>query len=138
MPICAALYQRVLRETFTWLPAWRHNAQVFLNDARAEEVFVAVADVRILGLAAYHRPGDFLHSLYVAERGRGVGKALLAHVLRVSRGGVTLKCQAANAAAIAFYQHEGWVIRARGVDPGPLGVPWVLMSPGPTPATGPG
>ena len=120
----------MLRETFTWLPAWRHNAQAFLNDARVEEIYVAVEDGRILGLAAYHRPGDFLHSLYVAERGRGAGRALLAHVVGVSRGGLTLKCQAANTAAIAFYRREGWTVRARGVDPGPMGVAWVLMAPG--------
>ena len=42
LPIASAIYQKVLRETFTWLPAASHNAQVFLRDAREEDIFVAV------------------------------------------------------------------------------------------------
>ena len=73
LPIAAAVYQKVLRETFTWLPASRHNAPVFLRDARDEDVYVAVADHRIVGVAALYAVDSFLHSLYAAERGHGVG-----------------------------------------------------------------
>ena len=76
---CADLYVRVLKETFTWQPPERHRRADFLLAAREEEVYVALEDGRILGLAAIYRPQKFLHSLYVAERGRGVGKALLDH-----------------------------------------------------------
>jgi GNAT superfamily N-acetyltransferase len=119
---------RVLRDTFTWLPAWRHNAQDFLRDAREEEIYVAVTDSRIVGFAAYHRPGDFLHSLYVSERGGGAGQALLARVTEESAGGLSLKCQAKNRRAQAFYRREGFRVVERGADPWEGGVVWVRMA----------
>jgi GNAT superfamily N-acetyltransferase len=126
LPIAAAIYQRVLRETFTWLPASSHNAQDFLNWARDEEVYVAVDKGRIIGVAALYRPGDFIHSLYVAERGRGVGKALLDHLQSVAKGPLSLKCQTANRRAQAFYRREGFRVVEEGADP-PPGVPWLRM-----------
>lgn len=119
---------RVLRQTFTWLPAWRHNAQVFLDDARSEAVRVAVRDGRIVGLAAFDPRSRFLHSLYVAERGGGVGKALLDHVLAECRGRLHLKCQEANRRAQAFYAREGFRIIEHGQDPWPGSVAWVRMA----------
>ncbi|HEX5262181.1 MAG TPA: GNAT family N-acetyltransferase, partial [Phenylobacterium sp.] len=83
---CADLYVRVLCDTFTWLPPERHRRDDFLRAARDEEIYVAVEGGRILGLAGFYRPQDFLHSLYVVERGRGVGKALLDHVSAVAGG----------------------------------------------------
>lgn len=126
LPVAAAIYQRTLRDTFTWIPAWRHNAQDFLNAARDEEVYVAVDDGRILGVAAFYRPDNFLHSLYVAERRRGVGKSLLDHIVGVATGPVSLKCQAINLKAQAFYMREGFVATEHGRDP-PSGPPWVRM-----------
>ena len=123
LPIAAAIYQKVLRETFTWLPAARHNAQVFLRDAREEEVFVAVLEHRIAGVAALYRRDSFLHSLYVDVRGEGVGKALLDHVAAAAPNALSLKCQTANAPARAFYAREGFKEVAQGND----GVPWVRM-----------
>jgi GNAT superfamily N-acetyltransferase len=126
LPVAASIYQRTLRDTFTWIPAWRHNAQDFLNAAADEEIYVAVADARIVGVAAFYRPDNFLHSLYVADRRRGVGKAILDHVVEVATGPVSLKCQAVNLKAQAFYVREGFVITEQGRDP-PSGPPWVRM-----------
>ena len=126
LPVAASIYQRTLRDTFTWIPPWRHNAQDFLNAARDEEVYVAVADARIVGVASFYRPDNFLHSLYVAERRAGVGKALLDHVIAVATGPVSLKCQAVNLKAQAFYVREGFVVTEQGRDP-PSGPPWVRM-----------
>jgi GNAT superfamily N-acetyltransferase len=126
LPIAASIYQRTLRETFTWLPAWRHNAQEFLNAARDEVVYVAVEDARIVGVAAVFEPDDFLHSLYIAERGLGVGKALLDHVAAQARGPVSLKCQTLNLRARAFYRREGFQEVEEGADPG-TGIAWVRM-----------
>lgn len=115
---CAGLYVRVLRETFTWVAPDKHRGEDFLTAARDEEVFVAVEDGRILGLAALYRPQIFLHSLYVEERGRGVGKALLDHVLGETGGSLVLKCQAANLGAQAFYDREGFIVIEAGEDDG--------------------
>jgi GNAT superfamily N-acetyltransferase len=126
LPVAASIYQRTLRDTFTWIPAWRHNAQDFLRQVDDEEIYVAVADARLVGVAAFYRPDNFLHSLYVAERRRGVGKAMLDHIIAVATGPVALKCQAVNLKAQAFYVREGFVVTEQGRDP-PSGPPWVRM-----------
>lgn len=115
---CAGLYVRVLTDTFTWLPPERHRAEDFLAAARDEEIFVAVEAGRIVGLAALYRPQAFLHSLYVTDRGRGIGKALLRYVLVAAGGNLSLKCQAANLGAQAFYAREGFRCIEAGEDGG--------------------
>lgn len=118
LALCAGLYVRVLRETFTWVPPEKHRIEDFMRAARDEEIFVAVEGGRILGLAALYRPQQFLHSLYVEARGRGIGKALLDHVLAETGGMLALKCQAANVQAQAFYDREGFVCTEAGEDDG--------------------
>jgi ribosomal protein S18 acetylase RimI-like enzyme len=115
---CADLYVRVLRETFTWLPPERHRREDFLRAARDEEIYVAVEAGRILGIAAFYRPQSFLHSLYVDVRGRGVGKALLEQVMAIADGPLSLKVQAPNLRAQAFYRREGFLCTEHGCDPG--------------------
>ena len=66
-------------------------------------IVLALEAGRLVGLAAMYRPQRFLHSLYVTERGRGIGKALLDHVIAAAGGTLSLKCQAANIGAQAFY-----------------------------------
>jgi ribosomal protein S18 acetylase RimI-like enzyme len=126
IPACADLYVRVLRETFTWIPPERHRREDFLRAAREEEVYVAVEGGAILGLAAVYRPQNFLHSLYVGRRGQGVGKALLDHVLGLSERPLSLKVQAPNRRAQAFYAREGFVCAERGRDPG-SDVAWLRL-----------
>ena len=115
---CAALYLRVLRDTFTWMPPDRHSEADFQRAARDEEVYVALEAGRLVGLASVYPPQTFLHSLYVAERGRGIGKALLDHVIADNGGVLQLKCQAANVRAQAFYLREGFRQVEEGADDG--------------------
>lgn len=122
LPVCADLYVRVLRDTFTWLPPERHRAEDFLAAAREEEVYIALAAGRLVGIAALYRPQSFLHSLYVTDRSLGVGKALLHHVLAAAGGRLSLKCQTANVSAQAFYIREGFRCTQSGEDGG---IPWL-------------
>lgn len=124
---CAALYERVLRATFTWIPPERHQAADFIAAAQDEEVYVAVDGERLLGLASLYRPDSFLHSLYVEARGLGVGKALLDHVVKGADGPLHLKCQVPNIRAQAFYAREGFAVVEEGCDPG-AAIAWVRMS----------
>lgn len=113
---CADLYVKVLRETFTWQPPERHRQEDFFRAARDEEVYVAVIDGAILGIAALYRPQSFLHSLYVDVRGLGVGAALLAHVAAQADGPLSLKVQEPNARARAFYARQGFICVEHGRD----------------------
>jgi GNAT superfamily N-acetyltransferase len=126
LPACADLYLRVLRETFVWIPPERHHRADFLRAAREEEIYVAVEGEAILGLAAFYRPQNFLHSLYVEPRGRGVGKALLDHVVALADGAVSLKVQAPNRRAQRFYAREGFTCVERGKDAG-SDVAWLRL-----------
>ena len=118
LPACAALYVRVLTDTFTWMPPERHSEADFLRAAQEEDVYVAIANGRIVGLASVYAPQTFLHSLYVTERGLGIGKTLLDHVIAEMGGALQLKCQAANARAQAFYRREGFRQVEAGQDDG--------------------
>ena len=119
---CARIYVQVLSDTFTWLPSDRHSEADFLDAARDEDIFVALDGTRLVGVAALYRPQDFLHSLYVTERGRGIGKRLLHHVLAAAGGRLTLKCQTANKGAQAFYTREGFRCVETGENDG---IPWM-------------
>ena len=112
----------MLTDTFTWMPAERHRAADFLAAARDEEIYVALEAGRLVGLAALYRPQVFLHSLYVTERGRGIGRSLLAHVSATAGGVLSLKCQVANTGAQAFYVREGFRCTEAGED---AGVAWL-------------
>ena len=123
---CADLYVKVLRETFTWQSPDRHRHEDFFRAAREEEIYVALVDGVLLGLAALYRPQNFLHSLYVDGRGQGIGKALLDHVSAVADGPVSLKVQLPNRRAQAFYAREGFLVLEHGQDPG-SDIAWLRM-----------
>jgi ribosomal protein S18 acetylase RimI-like enzyme len=126
---CAALYERVGRETFTWLPAETIKAAHFIEDAIQEEVRVALQDNLIVGLASCYLPDRFLHSLYVdaAARSRGVGRALLDATRAAAGGPLSLKVQKLNVRAIAFYRREGFQVIDEGGSAEPGGG-WLRMS----------
>ena len=123
---CADLYVKVLVDTFTWLSPERHDREEFVRSVREEEIYVAVEDGRIVGLAGFYRPLNFLHSLYVEDRGRGIGKVLLDHVCAAASGPLSLKVQAANRRAQAFYAREGFVATETGRDPG-SDIVWIRL-----------
>lgn len=129
---CAALYERVARETFTWFPAEAIQAATFVEDAKLEEVWVAVIDGVVVGLASLYRPDRFLHSLYIdaAARGRSVGLALLNAAREAAGGPLSLKVQKLNTRAIAFYRREGFEIVGEGEPEAPGGGWFRMAEPG--------
>ena len=128
LPECAALYDRVVREVFTWIEHEAPDAK-FLAEAEVEEVYVAKRDGRIVGLASFYRPNNFLHSLYVDRdaRGAGVGSALFAHVAAIADKPLSLKVQKLNRDAIAFYRARGLEIVEDGEMEAPGGG-WFRMA----------
>lgn len=122
---CAAIYVRVLRETFTWMDPDFHQADTFLQQAKSEEIYVAEASGEIVGLLAFWPPQNFIHSLYVTERGRGIGKALLDAVAARAKGPLSLKVQQPNIRARAFYAREGFRPMEFGRDVS--GVDWIRL-----------
>lgn len=125
---CAALYGRAVRDTFTWLDVGDPE-EAFRLATREEQVFVAVEEGRILGLAALYWPEDFLHSLYVEPglTGRGLGLALLRHVDEAAQGPVTLKVQVLNFRARRFYAREGFLEVEAGGEPWPSNDRWLKL-----------
>ncbi len=123
---CADLYDRVVRRTFTWLELGDQRAK-FRKEAEDEEVYVALDDDRLVGLAAFYRPETYLHSLYVdaAAHGRGVGTALLDHIQSLTAEPLSLKVQALNAPARRFYERKGFVAIEEGQDPD--GSRWIRL-----------
>jgi GNAT superfamily N-acetyltransferase len=115
---CADLYDRVVRATFTWFPDLGDQAAKFRREAQAEEVYVALDSERLLGLAAFHRPDNFLHSLYVDydAHGQGVGSALMAHIEAIADGPISFKVQTRNGPARRFYERKGFRIVEEGRD----------------------
>ncbi len=125
---CAELYERVVTATFTWFDL-KDMQSYFLKDADQEEVYVAVEGDRILGLAAFYRPEDFLHSLYVdvGQKGRGVGLRLLRHIDSIARRPVSLKVQMLNFGARRFYAREGFKVLEAGGAPLPSKDRWLRV-----------
>jgi GNAT superfamily N-acetyltransferase len=118
LPACADLYDRVVRATFTWFSDLGGQRAKFMREAEVEEVYVAVDADRLLGLAAFYRPDNFLHSLYVddSDHGAGVGSALLAHIEAIADGPISLKVQTRNLPARAFYERKGLIAVEEGAE----------------------
>jgi GNAT superfamily N-acetyltransferase len=106
---CADLYDRVVRRTFTWFDDLGDQVAKFRREAEEEEVYVALNASRLDGIAAFYRPSNHLHSLYVdyAAHGQGVGSALLAHIEAIADGPISLKVQTRNTQARQFYERKG-------------------------------
>jgi GNAT superfamily N-acetyltransferase len=126
---CAALYERVVQETFTWFGPEELTDAPFWDAAQVEELYVAERHGVLVGLASFYRPDRFLHSLYVDHnaRGQGVGSALFDHVLEVAGGPISLKVQKLNTAAIDFYRRRGLQTIDTGDEDQPGGG-WFLMA----------
>lgn len=123
---CAALYERVGRDVFTWRLIDSFQASDFFTFAAEEEVTIAEEGGGLLGFLSFYRPQSFVHGLYVEQhaRGRRIGARLLELVASDAEAALTLKCDTANEAALAFYRKLGFKAVEQGSEDG---VPWVLL-----------
>lgn len=101
------------------------TAASFKLDAVHEDVWAALDGGRVVGVLSLYAPDAFVHSLFVEDRGRGVGVALLRAAAAQIPRPLSLKVEAANARAIAFYTREGFWPVDRGCD---SRGPWIRMS----------
>lgn len=123
---CAALVDRGARDNFVWARLGNVAAE-FMAAARDEEVYIARDGVDIVGVAAFYRPGNFIHYLFVDDgwRSRGIGGDLLAVVGSLAGAPVSLKVDAQNLRAREFYEREGLIAFESGQDPDGSG--WLRM-----------
>ncbi len=127
---CAALYERAGNDAFTWRPKNWFKAEDFLAHARNEEVYIAVAHGAILGILAFFRPSNFIHSLYVDPdaQGFGIGTALITAAEKIADGPLSLKVDEPNTRARNFYERLGF--RAAGETGVDAGIRWLRLTRG--------
>ncbi len=91
----------------------------FREQTRGELLLVAVRGHTVAGFISVWEPDWFIHHLFVepAFQGSGIGRRLVEHVsAQASDRELSLKCQVDNAAAIRFYERNGFRCTAsRGV-----------------------
>jgi len=125
---CAALYERAGNAAFAWRPKNWFKAEDFLAHAQNEEVYVAESHGAILGIMAFFRPSNFIHSLYVDPdaQGFGIGTALVEAAQKIADGPLALKVDEPNTRARAFYERLGFKSAGEsGID---AGIRWLRLT----------
>lgn len=109
-PRCADIFLHGRRAAFSWQPEDRFGLDDYYDCVEGEEVLVAEAGGGVVGFISVDVADRFIHNLFIAPlwRGRGIGSALLREALALLRGSAELACASRNAAARAFYEHNGW------------------------------
>ncbi|HYH19506.1 MAG TPA: GNAT family N-acetyltransferase [Azospirillum sp.] len=110
-PRCARIFLDGRRRAFPWQPAERFGLDDYYDCVEDETVLVAEVDGRVVGFVSIDRPQRVVHNLFIDPdwQNRGIGTALLREALASLNGPAELTCAARNAAARAFYEHNGWV-----------------------------
>lgn len=124
-PRCADIFLHGRRNAFSWHPEDRFGLDDYYDCVDGEEVLVAELDVAprtgtgpgagttvrlVVGFLSVDVGERFIHNLFIDPlwRGRGIGSALLREALALLHGSAELACASRNAAARAFYEHNGW------------------------------
>ncbi|QCO17477.1 N-acetyltransferase (plasmid) [Azospirillum brasilense] len=109
-PRCADIFLHGRRAAFSWQPEDRFGLDDYYDCVDGEEVLVAEVGGAVVGFISVDVADRFIHNLFIAPlwRGRGIGSALLREALTLLRGSAELACASRNAAARAFYEHNGW------------------------------
>ncbi|WP_114861079.1 GNAT family N-acetyltransferase [Azospirillum brasilense] len=109
-PRCADIFLHGRRAAFSWQPEDRFGLDDYYDCVDGEEVLVAEAGGCVVGFVSVDAGERFIHTLFIDPlwRGQGIGSALLREALTLLRGSAELACASRNAAARAFYEHNGW------------------------------
>lgn len=109
-PRCAEIFLHGRRKAFSWHPADRFGLDDYYDCVREDAVLVAEIDGTVVGFVSIDQPACFIHNLFIdgAWHNQGIGSALLDEALGRLHGSAQLACAARNAAARAFYEHNGW------------------------------
>jgi GNAT superfamily N-acetyltransferase len=109
----AAVHRSSMREALPYLPDLHTEDEVRACVANVvlplQEVWVADAGGRVVGVAALD--GDMLAQLYIlpGEQGRGIGSALLTKAMAHRPAGMRLYAFQRNTRARGFYERRGFV-----------------------------
>ncbi len=108
--VAGRIYERAGRAAFTWRPQDYFQASLLPALSKDETIWLAYFGDMPVGFLSLYREGHFVHSLYVDPDAQhlGVGTALVSHARAVVGRPLTLKLDAPNLAAIAFYEATGW------------------------------
>lgn len=127
LKLCADLYARAGNAAFTWRPPGWFKAADFLEHAKTEEVYVAESRGAILGVLAFFRPSNFVHSLYIEPSAQGLrlGTALIEAATKIADAPLSLKVDEPNTRARAFYEKLGFTdAHETGID---SGIRWLRL-----------
>ena len=110
-PALAELFLSSRAAAFTWADSSSLAFDDFAEQTEGEAIHLAESsEGELLGFISVWEEENFIHHLFVspAHQGKGVGRALLKNLAARRAGPFTLKCIAANSAALAFYRKTGW------------------------------
>lgn len=108
---CARIFLDARRTAFPWQPAERFGLEDYYDCVEEDLVIVAEVEGAVVGFVSIDPPERFIHTLFIDPRWqqRGIGSRLLREAVAALRGTAQLACATRNAAARAFYEHNGWV-----------------------------
>ncbi len=99
----------------------RKAYEIFAGDTKGD-VWIAELDGKVVGWSARDGAPNYISDIWVSpdRQGRGIGKALVLHLIDCIRAEghatATIHTHARNAGAIRLYQRCGFVIVWRGVE----------------------
>lgn len=105
LPQVQALFEKVYREIFSiHIPS-------FSDTTNGEQIYVAVLEETIVGMATVWEADAFIHYLFVDKdaRGKGGGTNIVKCLAGIYEQPLKLKCLLSNEKARAFYDASGWI-----------------------------
>lgn len=114
--VLAELFLECRRDAFHWLDAEIFQLSDFQKQTEGERVFVAEEGGELVGFISVWEKDAFIHHLFVSPRfqRRGIGTMLVKSLYSWLPLPYTLKCDAKNEQALAFYQTTGWQETGKG------------------------